>query len=91
MTERTITATAGVPTPGFPARADTRHAVSALFVDLGEYRGERWVRPPHARFECLLCRTAEGPVHGADAVTAFNAGIRTAHQRRCTALQENHS
>ncbi|MFF2640345.1 hypothetical protein ACFVUB_11180 [Streptomyces niveus] len=91
MTECTTAATARVPAPGRPAPADTRQVVGALFVDLGEYRGDRWVRQPRARYECLLCRTAEGPVGGADEVTAFNAEIRAAHQRRCTARQENHS
>lgn len=47
---------------------------AALYVDLDGVR---------ARYECLLCRTVEGPVHGIADVTAFVAAIRTDHPERC--------
>jgi hypothetical protein len=63
-----------------------------IFVDLGEgfeikdgdRAGQiRWTRPPRARFECLLCRTPEGPVTGAPLVRDFVANIRADHRARC--------
>jgi hypothetical protein len=54
-----------------------REVVAALTVDLEGIR---------AKYECLLCRTVEGPVYGADAVTAFAKDIRTAHPARCTGV-----
>ncbi|TJZ55586.1 hypothetical protein FCH28_09605 [Streptomyces piniterrae] len=58
----------------------------ALYVDTGqEVRSVRWIKPPRARYECLLCRTVEGPVTGAEAVARFVATIRTDHPTRCTA------
>ncbi|MCX4780088.1 hypothetical protein [Streptomyces sp. NBC_01264] len=45
-----------------------------LFIDMVGIR---------ARYECLLCRTTEGPVFGEAAVIAFNASIRTDHHARC--------
>ncbi|MGW7239706.1 hypothetical protein [Streptomyces sp. NPDC054804] len=49
---------------------------AALFVDLEGVR---------ARYECLLCRTTEGPVYGTDSVKSFVDTIRTNHRARCTA------
>jgi hypothetical protein len=74
-------ATAGGTTPG---RAATPHnaqqVAAALYVDLEGVR---------ARYECLRCRTTEGPVYGPDDVTAFVASIRTDHSSRCTGPQEH--
>ncbi|RPK85098.1 hypothetical protein [Streptomyces sp. ADI98-10] len=36
-----------------------------------------------ARYDCYLCRTTEGPVHGPDQVAAFVADVKTAHNARC--------
>ncbi|MBT2508856.1 hypothetical protein J7I98_23805 [Streptomyces sp. ISL-98] len=63
---------------------------AALFVDLGRRTktsadGGTWVQPPRARYECLLCRTTEGPVKGPIAVQEFVARIRTDHPANCTA------
>ncbi|MGW2260086.1 hypothetical protein ACWCXE_20050 [Streptomyces sp. NPDC001780] len=58
---------------------------SELVVDFGLDEFERRVRPPRARYDCGLCRTREGPVHGADAVAVFVASIRIDHPARCTA------
>ena len=63
--------------------------IGALFVDLGEGRedkergGIRYTRQPRAKYECLLCRTTEGPVTGATAVTAFVQTIRATHKTNC--------
>lgn len=60
-----------------------------LFVDLGEGRedkergGIRWSKQPRAKYECLLCRTTEGPVTGPIDVRQFVAGIREAHKTTC--------
>ncbi|XUM01262.1 hypothetical protein ACQ86F_31795 [Streptomyces venezuelae ATCC 10712] len=76
-----------------------RQVTSALFVVLGEGReirhgaraGQiRWTQMPEARFECLLCQTAETPVVRPGepipaAVARFIAHIRTTHQAVCTA------
>lgn len=76
-----------------------QEVVSALFVDCGEGReirhgaraGQiRWTRMPSARFECLLCQTAETPVVRPGepvpaAVARFVNHIRTTHQAVCTA------
>ncbi|MEE1814251.1 hypothetical protein PUR59_04345 [Streptomyces sp. SP18ES09] len=75
-----------------------QQVTSALFVDLGEGReirhgaraGQiRWTQP-EARFECLICRTAETPVvRPGEPIPAvvgrFIAYIRTTHQAVCTA------
>ncbi|MEV7470433.1 hypothetical protein AB0O20_28610 [Streptomyces kronopolitis] len=57
----------------------------ALYVDMGQQSrgGDRWIKPPRARYECLLCRTVEGPVTGAEAVIRFNATASAEHQTRC--------
>jgi hypothetical protein len=60
-------------TPGPPA--DNREVVAALYVDLEGIR---------ARYECLRCKTVEGPVFGPDDVKPFVDTIRTAHLSRCT-------
>lgn len=61
---------------------------AALTVDLGEgfeiKNGDRagqikYTRQPRAKYECLRCRTAEGPVTGAEAVKRFVATVRAAH------------
>jgi hypothetical protein len=61
---------------------------AALTVDCGEgfeiKHGERagqikYTRQPRAKYECLLCRTVEGPVTGPEAVKRFASTIRTAH------------
>ncbi|MCY0926920.1 hypothetical protein OTB20_12035 [Streptomyces sp. H27-H1] len=70
MTAATDTALAGSTAPGQPARALT----GGLFIDMVGIR---------ARYECLLCRTTEGPVFGEADVIAFNATIRTDHHARC--------
>jgi hypothetical protein len=53
-----------------------REIVAALTVDLEGVR---------AKYECLLCRTLEGPVYGEDNVKPFAATIRNDHRARCTA------
>jgi hypothetical protein len=57
--------------------SDNRMVTAALTVDLEGVR---------AKYECLLCRTVEGPVYGIDDVTAFAKDIRTAHPARCTGV-----
>ncbi|MFB7589330.1 hypothetical protein [Streptomyces sp. NPDC056169] len=60
-----------------------QQVAGALFIDCGQQlKNLTWVRPPRARYECLTCRTVEGPVVGAAAVTAFVQTIRTKHQHR---------
>ncbi|MFJ6566455.1 hypothetical protein ACIQNU_03485 [Streptomyces sp. NPDC091292] len=94
MTVETTTVTAGGAAagraPGRPARPPLADLItSVLFVDFGEGRENRdtghitYTRPPRARYECLLCLTAEGPVYGAAAVIAFTASIKTDHTSRC--------
>ncbi|MDJ0460636.1 hypothetical protein [Streptomyces sp. H27-C3] len=77
-----------------------RHLTAALFIDCGDAyeirdgdRAGRIVRKtqPRARYECLLCRTREGPVTGADRVREFVARIRTDHPTYCTANQGAHA
>ncbi|WP_329187009.1 hypothetical protein [Actinacidiphila glaucinigra] len=81
------------PGPGIPAyRQQTtnearpvtswRDVNGALYVDLEGIR---------ARYECLLCRTTEGPVYGTEEVAEFATGIRTSHRSRCAAPQESRS
>ncbi|RPK69046.1 hypothetical protein EES44_07910 [Streptomyces sp. ADI96-15] len=80
MTNPHATATAGgslISNEGTPGRpALTVHGL--LIIDAANVR---------ARYDCHLCRTTEGPVHGTDAVTAFAADIRTSHPTRCTARE----
>lgn len=61
---------------------------AALTVDLGEgfeiKNGERagqikYTRQPRAKYECLRCRTLEGPVTGPEAVKRFAATVQAAH------------
>ncbi|MFF8290459.1 hypothetical protein ACF068_14690 [Streptomyces sp. NPDC016309] len=77
----------------------TARIIGALFVDLGEGReikhGDRaghirWRRLPSARFECLLCGTAEFPTVRPKepvpaAVRRFIASIREDHRAQCPA------
>ncbi|MEU2111856.1 hypothetical protein [Streptomyces sp. NPDC019507] len=64
----------------------------ALFIDCGDgfeiRKGDRagqivYRREPRARFECLRCRTTEGPVSGPADVREFVANVRTDHLTRC--------
>lgn len=69
------------------ARQEVR---AALFIDCGDGRETgpgtfTYRKPPRARYECLRCRTTEGPVTGAEAVKAFVATIRQRHAATCTA------
>ncbi|MFG2900938.1 hypothetical protein ACGFZH_28115 [Streptomyces zaomyceticus] len=58
-----------------------QQVAGALFIDCGkQLKNGTWVQPPRARYECLTCRTTEGPVVGAAAVTAFVQTIRAKHQ-----------
>ncbi|GAA4663042.1 hypothetical protein [Streptomyces youssoufiensis] len=66
-------------TPGRPARPDLRRVTGALFVDFGDRE-----RPPRARYQCLRCRTVEGPVTGAPLVAEFVSSVRAVHAARCT-------
>ncbi|MFG3349544.1 hypothetical protein ACGF1Z_31360 [Streptomyces sp. NPDC048018] len=80
----------------------SQQVTSALFIDCGEGReikhgahaGRiRWTRMPTARFECLLCQTADTPIFRPGeprptAVARFIAHIRTTHQAVCTASTE---
>jgi hypothetical protein len=91
----TTAAAGGATVPGRPALDSGGLCVTgSLFVDCGEGRATSpgrfiYSRPPRARYECLLCLTAEGPVHGEADVKAFVQQIRTAHRTRCTAPQEH--
>ncbi|MFF2525930.1 hypothetical protein [Streptomyces liangshanensis] len=92
------TATAGVLTaPGRPAHPSGSYITGALFVDSGlvpdpnaEDGRLRRVRPPRAKYECLRCRTVEGPVHGADEVKRFAALIKDAHRANCANAPQEH-
>lgn len=87
MTNRsTHTAVAGAQRPGRPAAHRQQTVTGALYVDLGDNS-----RPPRARYECVLCRTTEGPVTGVNDVTAFTATVRAVHRARCAVLQEHRS
>ncbi|HCA88191.1 MAG TPA: hypothetical protein DEQ61_23635 [Streptomyces sp.] len=52
----------------------------ALYVDLEGVR---------ARYECLRCRTTEGPVTGAEPVAIFTQTVQSVHRTRCAVPQEN--
>ncbi|MFJ3097394.1 hypothetical protein [Streptomyces hydrogenans] len=79
-----------------------QRVTSALFITCGEGReikhGDRagqirWTEMPSARFECLLCQTAETPIVRLGepipaAIARFIAHIRTTHQAVCTASTE---
>jgi hypothetical protein len=65
---------------------------AALRIDCGDGRETgpgtfTYRRPPRAKYECLRCRTEEGPVTGAAAVKDFVATIRARHAATCTARQ----
>lgn len=68
-----------------------RAVAGGLFIDCGDgfenKNGDRagqitYRRAPRARYECLRCRTVEGPVSGAVEVKRFVATIRTSHMCR---------
>ncbi|SCK20351.1 hypothetical protein YUYDRAFT_02121 [Streptomyces sp. ScaeMP-e48] len=68
----------GYPLPG------GRHITGVLTTTFGrQLKGGTWAEHPKAKYECLLCRTTEGPVVGAAAVTAFNQTIRLTHPTNC--------
>lgn len=53
----------------------------ALYVDCGhQLRNGTWAQQPRAKYECLICRTVDGPVVGEHAVKAFVATIRNTHR-----------
>lgn len=63
-----------------------QRVTAALFVDLGVARKDgTWAKQPRAKYECIRCRSTEGPVQGADRVREFVARIRTDHPTYCTA------
>lgn len=60
-----------------------RQITGALSVKFGrQARDGRWVEPPAAKYECLICETS-GIVTGTDEVKHFVATIRTAHPANC--------
>ncbi|MGX1483397.1 hypothetical protein RKD45_002473 [Streptomyces griseus] len=62
---------------------DGRQIEGALSVKLGrQSRDGRWVEQPAAKYECLICETAE-VVIGAEKVTAFVQTIRLTHPATC--------
>lgn len=79
MTDQHNTAAAR-DTPGRPAPT-RQHVTGALYVDLDGVR---------ARYECLLCRTTEGPVSGAETVAVFVETVRPVHRARCAATPQEH-
>ncbi|MGW1463875.1 hypothetical protein ACWCPT_05905 [Streptomyces sp. NPDC002308] len=63
---------------------DGRQITGALSVRFGkQLRTGRWVEQPAAKYECLLCRTTEGPVIGAARVAKFTQTIRHTHPATC--------
>jgi hypothetical protein len=61
-----------------------RQITGVLTVALGrQLKGGTWAEHPKAKYECLLCRSVEGPVVGAAAVTAFTQTIRITHSTSC--------
>lgn len=65
---------------------------AALFIDCGDGRATgtgqfTYRKQPRAKYECLRCRTTEGPVTGAAAVKDFVANIRARHAATCAARQ----
>lgn len=68
----------GYPLPG------GRQITGVLTTTFGrQLKGGTWAEHPKAKYECLLCRTTEGPVVGAAAVTAFTQTIRINHPAIC--------
>ncbi|WP_097922069.1 hypothetical protein [Streptomyces sp. wa1063] len=75
----------GYPLPG------GRHITGVLTVALGrQLKGGTWAEHPKAKYECLACRTTEGPVVGAAAVTAFTQTIRITHPANCHPTAQRH-
>ena len=69
--------------------ARPRVITGALYVDMGrQLQSGRWVEQPRARYECLRCRTVEGPVTGPSDVAEFVAAIRATHQTHCNPNHE---
>ncbi|MGY4903287.1 hypothetical protein [Streptomyces sp. 900116325] len=63
---------------------DGRQITGALSVQFGrQLKGGTWAELPRAKYECFACRTTEGPVVGAAAVTAFVQTIRATHKANC--------
>lgn len=57
--------------------------IGALSVKFGQQlRTGRWIEPPAAKYECLLCERVETAI-GAEAVTRFTQTIRTTHRDAC--------
>lgn len=70
------------------SRVGRERVIGALFIDSGfDAEGHRRC-PPRARYECLLCGTREGPVHGAEQVRLFVASIRTDHRAHCPGSEQ---
>ncbi|MCA1218670.1 hypothetical protein [Streptomyces sp. 8L] len=75
-----------------PARAQVAQQLTGILrIDCGVDGSGRRVRAPRAKYECLLCRTVDGPHYGAENVTAFVRSASADHRARCTARQENHT
>ncbi|WP_030928437.1 hypothetical protein [Streptomyces sp. NRRL B-24720] len=63
---------------------DGRQITGALSVQFGrQLPNGTWAEHPRAKYECLTCRTTEGPVVGAAAVKAFVPTIRANHKTNC--------
>lgn len=72
---------------GYPL-PDGRQIDGVLTVSLGrQLKGGTWAEHPKAKYECLICRSVEGPVVGAAAVIAFNQTIRHTHQHHYQGAQ----
>ncbi|MFE5771416.1 hypothetical protein ACFQ7O_23985 [Streptomyces sp. NPDC056485] len=69
-------------------RAAPEQVIGALFIDSGFGADGHRRCPPRARYECLLCGTHEGPVHGTEQVRLFVATIRTDHRAHCPGSQQ---
>ncbi|MEW1719808.1 hypothetical protein [Streptomyces sp. NPDC093109] len=65
--------------------AARQRVIAALTVDFGLDATGKRIRPPRARYSCVLCQQLEGPVYGAELVAEFVAFIRTEHPAKCTA------
>lgn len=70
---------------------DGRQITGALSVAFGrQLPNGTWAEHPRAKYECLACRTTEGPVVGAAAVKAFVPTIRATHKTNCHPTITNH-
>ena len=70
------------------SRVARERVIGALFIDSGFGADGHRQCSPRARYECLLCGTREGPVHGAEQVRHFVASIRTSHRAHCPGPQQ---